>query len=297
MKEEALLLGPHQSLVGVYTPAVPGGAPAACKFAVVLLNAGLIHHVGPHRLHVKLARALAVRGISALRVDLSGIGDSSTRQDNLSAAQLGFHEPREILDSLAQRGYEDFVLFGICSGAKHALQAVAGDRRIKGLVLVNHESAREDAALSAQVSAQYYLRRSFWNPRAWLNLFTGRVRNKALFVTLAGELRRRWSAGWQKKMTLIEILHADLEPALAQGCRLLVVFSDRHAQYAKLCGDGIQGLQRDGQVEIAVYPEVDHLFTAIQAEEPLVERVCRWAESLQSPPVPDRVTEVAAARE
>jgi dienelactone hydrolase len=283
VKEEALLLGPHQSLVGVYTPAVPGGARAADEVAVVLLNPGLIHHVGPHRLHVKLARALAARGISALRVDLSGIGDSSSRSDNLPAARVGFHEPKEILDSLAQRGHRHFVLFGICSGAKHALQAVTVDRRIKGLVLVNPESAKQEGAQSEQVSAQYYLRRSFWNPRAWLNLFTGRVRYKPLFAALAGELRRKVDASGRKTITPTEIVRTELEPALAQGCRLLVVFSDRHAQFAKLLGDGLQDLQRDCQLEMAVYPEADHLFTAMRTQDALVQRVCQWAQTLAGP--------------
>ncbi|HEY5972738.1 MAG TPA: hypothetical protein VIT22_12400, partial [Pseudoxanthomonas sp.] len=42
---------------------------------VVLLNAGLIHRVGPFRLYVRLARELAESGFDVLRFDLPGIGD------------------------------------------------------------------------------------------------------------------------------------------------------------------------------------------------------------------------------
>lgn len=276
MKEEALLAGRYRSLVGVYAPSKSLGHR---NLAVVLLNAGLIHHVGPHRLHVKLGRALAARGISTLRVDLSGIGDSSARPDNLPVSQLGFQEPREILDALSQRGYDSFALFGICSGAKHALQTAAGDRRVKGLVLVNQALTTEDPAVASQASAQYYIRRSLWNPRAWLNLLTGRVKYKALFATFAGEVRRRLTAGSQK--TLVDIFRKELEPALVQGTRLLVVFSDQHAQFIKVLGDGVQDLQRSGQLQIVVCPEADHLFTSMEEQELLVEQVCRWTQSLQ----------------
>lgn len=278
--EEALLLGPYRSLVGIHTHALSGALPGAGKIAVVMLNSGLIHHVGPHRLHVKLARALAARGIGALRVDLSGIGDSSPRPDHLPAAQLGFREPREILDSLVEYGYEQFVLFGICSGARHALQAVAGDLRIRGLVLVNQEAASEDGASTTQAGAQFYLRRSLWNPRAWLNLLTGRVRYKALFTTLANEIRRRLTAGG-KQQNLDELLRAELAPALAQDCRLLLVISDRHAQLAELLGDGIRDLQDSGQLRLAVFPQADHLFTALNDQASFIGQVCQWVEVLQ----------------
>ena len=43
---------------------------------VVLLNAGIIHRIGPNRLYVQLARRLASRGHAVLRFDLAGIGDS-----------------------------------------------------------------------------------------------------------------------------------------------------------------------------------------------------------------------------
>ena len=42
----------------------------------VFLSAGLLHRVGPHGLHVRLARELAQMGFSSLRVDLAGTGDS-----------------------------------------------------------------------------------------------------------------------------------------------------------------------------------------------------------------------------
>ncbi len=122
MQEEALLLGPYQSIVGVFTPASIEIETHA-DTAVICLTAGLLHHVGPHRLHVLLARALAERGISTLRFDLSGIGDSSTRSDDVPAHEVPAHEIHEVIADLEKRGYKRFILFGICSGAVQAVKA------------------------------------------------------------------------------------------------------------------------------------------------------------------------------
>ncbi|HHO68021.1 MAG TPA: alpha/beta hydrolase, partial [Gammaproteobacteria bacterium] len=73
MKERVVTFGPERNLVGVLTqpdqvrPDLP---------VLVFLNAGLLHRVGPYRMHVDLARQLAARGYASLRFDLSGRGDS-----------------------------------------------------------------------------------------------------------------------------------------------------------------------------------------------------------------------------
>lgn len=277
MEEEALLLGPHKSLVGVYTPSGSGGKT---DFAVVLLNAGLIHHAGPHRLHVTLARALAARGIASLRVDLSGIGDSSVRPDGLPAQELAVREPREIMDDLAARGHRRFVLFGICSGARQALQAATGDPRVEGLVLINPGSSADATESASRAAAQFYLRRSLWSPRAWMNFFSGRVNYRRLFRSLAGAFKRSGRGENQDrdhdKMAIIDAARRQLEPLLTRGTRVLLILSDRDAQYLSLMKGGVERLQIDGQPQVEMYPEADHLFASLAETRALVELVCRW---------------------
>ena len=283
IKEEALQLGPYRSLVGILTHPAPG---QETDFVAIVLNAGLIHHVGPHRLHVTLARALAARGIASLRVDLSGIGDSSARPDNLPAQELSVREPREIMDDLSRRGYRHFILFGICSGARQALQAAVGDSRVKGVVMVNPGTTTENVELSSRAATRFYLRRSLWNSRAWLNFFSGRVNYRRLYQTLTGMLRRqrrddeRDYSPDHDKTTLIDTARRQLEPLLARGTRVLIVFSDRDAHFIGVMENGIQQLQIDGQCQVEVHPEADHLFTSLAETGTLVNLVCRWAGSL-----------------
>src|SRR5262245_18911200 len=71
LRDEVVRFGSVEELVGILShPAAPA------QTAVLLLNAGVLHRIGPHRLHVTLARRLAELGFPALRLDLGGIGDS-----------------------------------------------------------------------------------------------------------------------------------------------------------------------------------------------------------------------------
>ena len=115
MREEAVCLGENGSLVGVVT--LPPAKPKS-DIAFVLLNAGLIHRVGPKRLYVRLARALASLGFIVLRFDLSGLGDSDYRRDDLPEEESVRRDVRQAMDFLNQeKDVKGFVLMGICAGS------------------------------------------------------------------------------------------------------------------------------------------------------------------------------------
>jgi len=103
----------------------PAGPAEPGRRTVILLNAGLIDHVGPSRLWVDFARRWAGGGVRVLRFDLSGLG--------LSPAGAGQREdemyPPEAFDDLAAavavmagdaRG--DVILTGLCSGGYHSIE-------------------------------------------------------------------------------------------------------------------------------------------------------------------------------
>jgi len=295
MSEEPILLGEHGSLLGIHTPAAPVGAARNSRLAMVLFNAGLIHHVGPGRLYVKLARALAARGIAAVRVDFSGIGDSPPRPDHAPAHELGMREPREMLDDLERRGYDGFILGGVCSGAKHAALA-AGDPRVKGLVLINQELAAADPEAAQQVSVQYYLRRSLRNPRAWRNLFAGKVNYGALFTALVGGARRLLARGGRRRHSPAELLLEELAPALGRATPALIVLSDRHAEVLRLfAADFAAAMQHHPSLRFESNCYADHLFTSTSAQAALVQQVCEWAEELARTRAHERTPAVAPA--
>ncbi len=73
MQEQAFRFGRAQHLVGI------AGMPisvARDAVGIIVHNAGLVHRIGPFRLHVEMTRRLNARGYPTLRFDLSTIGDN-----------------------------------------------------------------------------------------------------------------------------------------------------------------------------------------------------------------------------
>ncbi|MET3493612.1 hypothetical protein [Variovorax boronicumulans] len=126
--------GPGNALVGMLT--VPARrappAPAAC----LMFNMGANHRVGPRRINVKLAHALAARGVSSLRFDLGGVGDSEALDTAPDLQTRAVHSLQAAMDQCERTlGVHRFVLAGMCSGVEHAMSTAVTDTRVVALSL------------------------------------------------------------------------------------------------------------------------------------------------------------------
>lgn len=134
MRESAVPFGGDRFL-GVLTEPSVESRDRPC---LVILNAGLIHRVGPGRLSVEIARRAAAAGFSAFRFDLSGLGDSAPRMPPLGVAESAVVDVREALEVLGSAySYRRFVLLGLCSGAIHAHYAVSAHEQVVGAVFLD----------------------------------------------------------------------------------------------------------------------------------------------------------------
>jgi len=135
LTEHACTFGTNSTLVGVYTPPQARDQSAPCA---IYITAGLLHHVGPTRLHVELARSLSQHNVGGFRFDLSGVGDSETSSLGGYFVDRSVSEIRQSMDFLEkQHGHRHFVLLGLCSGADDALATAQLDPRVSGVVLLN----------------------------------------------------------------------------------------------------------------------------------------------------------------
>jgi hypothetical protein len=133
--ERIVRLGADERVVGIATlPATPrANAPA-----FLLMNAGVVHRIGPHRINVKLARLLAREGFASLRIDLSGLGDSPASNEPQHGGQQALRDLRLGMAYLEQtQGIRKFVVFGICSGAVNGYRLALDDDRVSGLVMLD----------------------------------------------------------------------------------------------------------------------------------------------------------------
>lgn len=278
MRETALRFGSARSLAGVLTEGdAREGAPA-----MVFLNAGLLHHVGPNRLHVSLARRLSEVGLRSLRFDLSGIGDSGPRQDGLGRDESMVLETQEAMDSLAaSHGVGRFVLFGICTGADQAVRVALADPRVVGAVLVDGYAYQ-----TLPHVLRYYLAR-LGRPHSWWNVIS--LRHPAFHrpaARQAGEAARAPADGAGAESVprpgiYVRPPRAEAEARLRtladRGCRLCLVYtSTTRFSSAAQFGEMFPSLRRHPAIRVAHFKGSDHVFTLLANQEALMRAVERW---------------------
>src|SRR5690242_5307963 len=196
MKEETVLVGKTSSLIGILTDP-PTSNDSSLSPAVILLNPGIVHRVGPGRIYVKIARALAGIGFAVLRFDFSGIGDSGVRRDHLPFEKSAIQETQDAMDWLsATRGIRHFILMGGCSGARFALETACSDPRVVGGVLMNFvlaETEEENASLERtnRTAGHYYWNFALFDLKSWSKLLTGRANYRNLIRTLGAQVKSK----------------------------------------------------------------------------------------------------------
>ncbi len=278
MTEEPLQFGEGGRLFGILTLPI---APPHTQHSLpvfVFLSAGLLHRVGPARLHVRLARALAQMGFSSLRVDLAGVGDSLQRP-GLTNQQSVAADYAEIVTVLESRlGRVSMVLGGLCAGADNAIRLTATDRRVVGMLLLDpvcfsNEGLNTRALLARHVDPRRYI--------AWV-----RRRLNAAAIPL----RERWKRVdglTLRDVPTVEQLRAAFEVIRERDGRVLSVFTQHafHGYY-----------DRFGQLERAVavenyarfctelfWPDVEHTYMLDVHRRRLIEEVTRWAAGFLRP--------------
>lgn len=278
--EQTLLLGPRQSMVGVITSAPEPVRQADAPF-VVILNAGIIHRIGPNRLHVLMARALATAGFDVLRVDLSGLGDSEPRPDSLSPLDAALADIREVLDTLqASRQVQQVVLMGLCSGADHSVIYAGTDPRVAGVVLLDPSIPR-----TPRYYVQHYANRLL-QMRPWLNLATGRHPLWRMFrrrncQPVEAQLE---PAPGEPPLTLEHpevraFLQNAYGRAVAQGVRLLAVMTadrERQHNYRRQLFDAFPQVPFGAQLRLEYFRHCDHTFTTRTNQQRLMGLVLEW---------------------
>ncbi len=159
-------------------------APASRKPAILLMNAGSIHHVGPNRAFVRMARRWADLGYPVLRMDLSGIGDSPVPEgcvENLPYPRDAILDAQAAMTALAEHGIASkFILTGLCSGADIAFRTGVIDPRVVGAWMINPQAFYFPSSdslkefMHAELQASYY-ESAFWDVERWKRIFRGEV--------------------------------------------------------------------------------------------------------------------------
>ena len=184
----------------------PASAPPG-KLVVLLLSPGTKMRVGPQRLYVQVTSRLLQLGLSVLRFDFHGLGDSegllpeNQLRDVYNHVEVGrfVDDTIDAMNWMQQTyGCEQFLLAGLCGGAVTGLLTGERDPRVAGLLAIGItpvlSASVADASMymtigQLEVQQQMYLRRLL-SPQAWIRLISFQADNRLIRRMLGHWLRR-----------------------------------------------------------------------------------------------------------
>jgi hypothetical protein len=283
--EKIAQFGDEQNLIGIVThPAVHAGP--ASDLAFVLLNAGVIHRVGPGRLNVKLARRLAAEGHTSLRFDLSGIGDSLAAQSTLSWEAQAVEDIRAAIDYMQSiSALRRFVLVGLCSGADNGFASAVADQRVIGLFMLDPNT------YPTWRTRPRFLRIGLGKPGWLLGSLRTHIRRMVNGLWKVGEEKTGQPKSADQngreryvrpKPPLAEFA-AGLTAVLDRGGAVMAVYSGsaiREFSHPRQLDEALRPFGLEGRIGCRLWGQVNHTFTELSAQTQLADTIVAWAREL-----------------
>jgi pimeloyl-ACP methyl ester carboxylesterase len=271
MNEWPQVFGRNNHLVGICAEPGPDQAKPNAP-AILLLNAGFIHRIGPFRFYVDLARLLTRHGYTILRVDLSGIGDSLPSKDNRPEQDRIMSDISDAMDMLhVKRKFDKFILCGLCWGADISHDCAVLDTRVVGAVMLDtygyptfgfflHDRVFPLMRLSKWTS---FIRHKFFNS----SLKTGMQRKK-----LPPEVFDRQFPSKEKTV-------AEIQKLISRNAKLLYIYSGGvpiYYNYGKQFWDMFKEIHFSGCVESAYFKDADHLYSHLDVRKRMFDCILTW---------------------
>jgi dienelactone hydrolase len=268
MREQAVRIGPSGDLFGIVTPAVSArGAGVGC----LLFNSGVIHRVGPHRINVKLARALAAAGIPSLRMDLSGLGDSATSRESAGVQAQAIRDLQEGISALATAArVERVIVVGICSGAVSAYDLALADDRVQGVLMFD--------GFTFPTTLTHVIRRWRRFRTTPLRAIPARLLKAVRSTKVEPKPDELATPSDQKPSP--QAFAAAIDQLLSRGVSVCIVYSgsflEKH-NYSRQLAHAFDNANFLRHIRYSYLPAVDHTLTPVDAQRTFVDLVVDWA--------------------
>lgn len=273
MKEVLFRTGQPDPLYGVLTE--PSDRDP--KGALVILNSGLLHHVGSCLLSVRLARQAAEHGWLVLRADASGIGDSPARSTGLDHEQQSVSDTLELIAALReQRAIGNVVLSGLCSGAFAAFEAAVQDQSVTGIAAIAPFGYRTPRWYLNHVRRRYL---TGLTVERVVRRLSGRRRDSAQHYE-AEFLEPNSDIGWTQPERAT--LEAKYQQLIARGVRFLHTYTAGeliYYNYEGQCRDMFPSVAFADQLEELFIPEALHIIPEPSFQQLVLERTLRWLDA------------------
>jgi exosortase A-associated hydrolase 1 len=277
-EEQALAFRCHDDwLTGIVSRPAATAAPTR---GVLVVVGGPQYRIGSHRQFALLARDLASRGIAAMRFDVRGMGDSSGAARDFEV--IG-DDIRCAIDAFADAmpGLQEVVLWGLCDGASAAALYAPGDKRVRGLVLLNPWVRTDDGL--ARATLRHHYRDRLRSPDFWRKLAGGQFdwgRSLASMVKLAHTAfgRQARKVGVGARATLPERMRDSLR---AFDGRTLLVIGGADMTGREFCDVAAstpawKRLVESPRVTWRRLDDADHTFSRRAWRDQVADWTCEW---------------------
>ncbi len=268
--EKIFKFGKDQNLVGVTTE--PTNCMDIChKPAVILLNAGLIHRVGLQRMNADIARSLSSMGVFAFRVDLYGVGDSTSNNDSLSFRQRAFNDIRQSMDFISLKyNINEFILIGHCAGADNAHFVTIADSRVIGAVFIDGFGYP-----TLEFRLKDYGGESKINLLKWSKV----ILRKIIDLSFGLPARKTFFELYGRKWPTHENAKSDIKKIIERDANLLYVYSGGvpvYYNYKNQFRDMFRDIDLNGQVCIEYVKEADHNLSLLGPRDKIMKIIYNW---------------------
>jgi len=268
---------------------------------ILLLNVGMNHHVGCHRLWVTASRAWAARGYQVLRLDSSGIGDSASRDMQAERALYSGQatdDVRRTMDVLENtQGAKRFLLCGLCAGAFMAYHTAVVDPRVVGVVMINvrafewHEGDTLDEYQRNTSKSTDFYRRAALQPQSWIRLASGNLHARVIAKKMLRRLRVRASGTWTRLWTARRggaagtTVLENMRTLCRRGTDVLMVFGSDEPGIDLMeeqLGSGASRMKREPSFRVTTIDQADHTFTGRAQRDELMATLDEYLQRRRS---------------
>ena len=281
VKETIVYFGSDNRNVAILTE--PTETPNTNLPTIIIANSGANHRVGPSRLYVLIARELSRLGYRSIRIDVPGIGDSITSNQNLENIEYITSSSKKISDVIVKLNSDsyrkEYILMGLCSGAYFSFHAALqlNHANIKESILINpltfywDKGMTAENALTKEFSIWNWYKEAITTRNSWIKLFKGKIDFTSLFHAITNRLQLKATSKlnqFRSKKTHTDKhkyqLALDLQAIAEKNIHIQFILSRNDPGYDILmtnAGRTAKKLLKSNKISINFIENADHTFS------------------------------------
>ncbi len=268
-------------------------AHASSRPALLIANTAANPRSADGRVGVRLARAMARIGVTTLRVDVNGIGDSGPHapdeQSGVVYSSAAIDDVAAAAAWLREQGLEDVVALGVCSGAYASLHAAVRSAALTGVIAINLARFVWPAGLTLDTAQKqrrnsargYWLSMRDW--RKWTRLVRERRDLRPILRSLAGNAFARLRVpamalatrvGWTPRADTPRGLMRTLAQRDVWTLLVYGAFDPGVDDVRRHFGPPARAFRRSRHVRLRTMPQLDHALYGTSGAEAVID-LCR----------------------